>query len=57
MKTADFLRQYDACREGAKWALSVSSKLDNPFKKGALKLVLISTPPELDQAMIARPEM
>jgi hypothetical protein len=27
MKTDDFLRQHDACREGAKWALSVSTDM------------------------------
>lgn len=27
MKTSDFLRQHDACREGAKWALSVSTDM------------------------------
>ena len=27
MKTSDFLRQHDACHEGANWALSVSSDM------------------------------
>lgn len=27
MKTTDFLRQHDACRDGAKWALSVSTDM------------------------------
>ena len=29
MKTADFLRKHDACREGAKWALSISDEMSD----------------------------
>jgi len=29
MKTKDFLRQHEACRDGAKWALSISEEMDD----------------------------